>query len=254
MVIYPCFPEARIALTLSKLTAEGEDFDTLSDHLVEWANVSKDETDAATLRLVARMICEKAIDDAAYVEIYGHLCRKLMEKIDPAISSPNSTSSITGQPIMGGNLFRSHVLNLCQEKWESSYDAQWRGGGVALFSDDYFFVEKAKRQRKALTRFMCMLFQQDMLTERVMHECIKMCLANIKTPAESDIECLCCLLMTVGGRMDTLRARDHMDVYFTRMELLLEEPNLSGCGKAMIQVSSMYRKEPDSHSSTELIC
>ncbi|WAQ89687.1 hypothetical protein PtA15_11A378 [Puccinia triticina] len=56
-----------------------------------------------------------------------------------------------------------------------------------------------------------------MLTERIMHECIKKLLSNIDTPEEEDIESLSRLMMTVGGLLDHEKAISHMnDVIDTR--------------------------------------
>ena len=65
-----------------------------------------------------------------------------------------------------------------------------------------------------------------MLTERIMHECVKKFLRNIENPREEEIESLCKLLTTVGQILDTKKARAHMDVYFSRMKELTRSPTI----------------------------
>ncbi|KAJ2985127.1 hypothetical protein NUW54_g10254 [Trametes sanguinea] len=66
-----------------------------------------------------------------------------------------------------------------------------------------------------------------MLTERIMHECIKKLLGNVENPEEEEIESLCKLLTTVGALLDTPKARAHMDVYFSRMKELTKSGNVN---------------------------
>jgi hypothetical protein len=71
-----------------------------------------------------------------------------------------------------------------------------------------------------LIKFIGELFKLQMLTERIMHECVKKLLWNVDNPEEEEIESLCKLLTTVGRILDTAKARAHMVVYFSRMKEL----------------------------------
>ncbi|KAG6858624.1 hypothetical protein C0991_002334, partial [Blastosporella zonata] len=66
-----------------------------------------------------------------------------------------------------------------------------------------------------------------MLTERIMHECLKKLLGNVDNPDEEDIESVCKLLGTVGAMLDTPKAANHMAVYFSRIEELRTSPAVS---------------------------
>jgi translation initiation factor 4G len=46
----------------------------------------------------------------------------------------------------------------------------------------------------------------DMLTERIMCECVKKLLENVDNPEEEEIESLCKLLTTVGNSLGTQKA------------------------------------------------
>ena len=76
-----------------------------------------------------------------------------------------------------------------------------------------------------------------MLTERIMHECIKKLLGNVENPEEEEIESLCKLLTTVGSLLDTQKARAHLDVYFSRMRELTKNKNVNSRMMFMLQVS-----------------
>ena len=54
-----------------------------------------------------------------------------------------------------------------------------------------------------------------MLTERIMHECVKKLLGNVDNLEEEEIESLCKFLTTVGNSLDIQKAQVHMDVYFS---------------------------------------
>ncbi|OJA08525.1 hypothetical protein AZE42_02445, partial [Rhizopogon vesiculosus] len=144
-----------------------------------------------------------------------------------------------------------------------------------LYSDEYYAAQKAKRQGLGLIKFIGELFKLQMLTERIMHKCVKKLLGNVENPEEEEIESLCqllktlfklqmlterimhgfvkkllgnvenpkeevieglCqLLKTVGQLLDTPKARAYMDVYFIRMKELSKSTNISSCMQFMLQ-------------------
>ncbi|CAE6421686.1 unnamed protein product, partial [Rhizoctonia solani] len=145
-------------------------------------------------------------------------------------------------------LFRKYLLNRCQEDFERGWSAKEaalaaaalksgedkaaeaasEGNGEAvLYSDEYYAAAKAKRQGLGLVRFIGELFKLQMLTERIMHECIKKLLSNVVNPEEEEIESLCKLLTTVGQSLDNPKARNHMDIYFERMQEMAKGGNIN---------------------------
>ena len=109
-------------------------------------------------------------------------------------------------------------------------------GEPVLYSDEYYAAQKAKRQGLGLIEFIGELFKLQMLTERIMHGCIKKLFGNVENPEEEEIESLCKLLTTVGKILDTSKARAHMDVYFSRMKELTRSGNVSSRMQFMLQV------------------
>lgn len=245
----PELVDRKVKGLLNKLTMEK--FDSISDQIITWANKSEQEKDGRTLIQVIRLVFEKATDEAAWSEMYARLCRKMMERISAKVQDDGITNT-EGKPIAGGQLFRKYLLNRCQEDFERGWAAKEATAAaavskgaedeavkesnkgkdgeddeVALYSDEYYAAQKAKRQGLGLIKFIGELFKLQMLTERIMHECVKKLLGNVDNPEEEEIESLCKLLSTVGAILDVPKARAHMDIYFSRMKELTKSPNVS---------------------------
>lgn len=60
-----------------------------------------------------------------------------------------------------------------------------------------------------------------------MHECIKKLINNLETPEEEDIESLCRLLLTVGKQLDEAQGRQYMDIYFVRLQKIIDNKAVS---------------------------
>jgi translation initiation factor 4G len=66
-----------------------------------------------------------------------------------------------------------------------------------------------------------------MLTERIMHECVKKLVDYTGIPDEAEIESLTKLLKTIGQNLDsTEKGKPMMDVYFTRIQTMIDTPDL----------------------------
>lgn len=271
----PEMVQRKVKSLLNKLTLEK--FDSITDQILEWANKSVNENDGRTLRQVIALTFEKATDEAAWSEMYARLCRKLMGCLSPEVTDESLKTS-DGKPVVGGSLFRKYLLNRCQEDFERGWahrdatiaaaknkeaedkakkDANEKAEAEAkeaaergetpksepkeaeLLSDEYYEAQKAKRRGLGLVRFIGELFKLNMLTERIMHLCIKKLLSNAKDPEEEEIESLCKLLTTVGKLLDTEKARGHMDVYFQRMNEMANNDNINSRMRFMLLVSRL---------------
>ena len=254
----PEMVERKVKGLLNKLTMER--FDSISDQIIAWANKSEREKDGRTLIQVIKLVFEKATDEATFSEMYARLCRKMMEQISPKVQD-DGIKNAEGKPFAGGHLFRKYLLNRCQEDFERGWVAKeataaaaaskatedkavkeanenTKGGEESeLYSEEYYAAAKAKRRGLGLIRFIGELFKLQMLTERIMHECIKKLLGNVENPEEEEIESLCKLLTTVGSLLDTIKARAHLDVYFSRMRELTKNKNVNSRMMFMLQAS-----------------
>jgi len=254
----PEMVDRKVKGLLNKLTMER--FDSISDQIIAWANKSEREKDGRTLIQVIKLVFEKATDEATFSEMYARLCRKMMEQISPKVQDDGIKNN-EGKPFAGGQLFRKYLLNRCQEDFERGWVAKETTAAAAatkatedravkeanektkgeeeseLYSEEYYAAAKAKRRGLGLIRFIGELFKLQMLTERIMHECIKKLLGNVENPEEEEIESLCKLLTTVGSLLDTQKARAHLDVYFSRMRELTKNKNVNSRMIFMLQVS-----------------
>lgn len=268
----PEMVQRKVKALLNKLTLEK--FDSISAQILEWANKSVDEADGRTLRQVIALIFEKATDEAAWSEMYARLCRVLMDQLNPEVKDENLTGS-DSKPVTGGSLFRKYLVNRCQEDFERGWahrdatvaaakskeaedkakkdandaaakeakEAEERGEKPSsapkeaeLLSDEYYEAAKAKRRGLGLVRFIGELFKLQMLTERIMHLCIRNLLANAKDPEEEEIESLCKLLTTVGSMLDLDdRSRSRMDIYLVRMQEMMKSPGINSRMRFMLQ-------------------
>lgn len=61
---------------------------------------------------------------------------------------------------------------------------------------------KARRRMLGNIQFIGHLYRFKMLTENIMHSCIRRLLEDDKNPKPEDIECLCKLLTTIGGQLE----------------------------------------------------
>ena len=240
--------ERKVRALLNELTMEK--FDTISDQIIEWVDKSEAEKDGRTLTRVVKLVFESATTGAMLSEMCARLCRKMMEMISPNVQC-DGIRNADGEPITGGQLFRRYLLNRCQEDFERGWAAKDAAASVAtvkkaaeasgeveLYLDEYYTAQKARRRGLGLIQFIGELYKVQMLTERIMHECIKKLLGNVDNPKEEEIESLCRLLRTVGKLLDNLKAHAHMDIYFTRMKELGNCNSVSPRIQFMLQVSS----------------
>jgi translation initiation factor 4G len=98
---------------------------------------------------------------------------------------------------------------------------------AVMLSDEYYIAAAAKRRGLGLVQFIGELYKLSMLTERIMHECVKKLVDYTGIPDEAEIESLTKLLKTIGGNLDsTEKGKPMMDVYFTRIQSMIDTPEL----------------------------
>ncbi|CAE6467305.1 hypothetical protein ACGC1H_005045 [Rhizoctonia solani] len=238
--------ELKVVAMLNQL--EAGDFAHISDQIIEWVNTTSErEGDGRALMRTVKLIYERARDNEAFGEMYARLCRKMMEHLSPTVQDKTMETS-EGQPITGGMLFRKYLLNQCQEDFEREWSAKEAtlaadalksgedqateaapesNGEAVLYFEEYYAAAKAKHRGFGLVHFIGELFKVQMLTERIMHECIIKLLSNVVNPEEEETESLCKLLTTVGQSLDNSKARNHMNIYFKRMQDMAKSRNIS---------------------------
>ncbi|WWC70114.1 uncharacterized protein I206_104061 [Kwoniella pini CBS 10737] len=265
----PAFIERKVKSLLNKLTEEK--FDGISKQILEWANKSENETNGMTLKLVIKLIFEKATDEAHWSAMYAKLCRLLMVQLNPAV-----TEVLEGKPTSGGTLFRKYLLGRCQMDFEAGWKAREDTAVAAaakseedkerlakqkqaeeaaekkegepeaepeavLMSDEYYAAQKAKRRGLGLVQLIGELYKLEMVSKGVIRQCLIRLLGNVTDPDEEDIESTCKLLTTIGEAYDQA-APDNMNTVFERLQQVVNSESISSRIKFMIMDIMDLRK------------
>nr|XP_043626841.1 eukaryotic translation initiation factor 4G-like [Erigeron canadensis] len=170
---------------------------------------------ADTLRVVVLQIYEKALMEPTCVQMYANFCSRLSVEL-PDFSENNE--KIT---------FKKLLLNKCQDEFK-------REGEVKQTEDQR---DEARRRRVGNIRLIGELYKKRLLTERIMHECIKKLLGNNQTPDpdEENIEVLCKLMSTIGEMIDHPKVKEDMDVYFDMIFKLSNNMDFSSRVRFMLK-------------------
>ncbi|XWS77357.1 hypothetical protein CRYUN_Cryun01aG0254300 [Craigia yunnanensis] len=215
---------------LNKLTPQN--FDKLFEQ-VKAVNIDN----AVTLTGVISQIFDKALMEPTFCEMYANFCYHLAGEL-PDLSEDNE--KIT---------FKRLLLNKCQEEFERGEREQEEANkveeeGEAKQSEEEREEKRIKARRRMLgnIRLIGELYKKKMLTERIMHECIKKLLGEYENPDEEDVEALCKLMSTIGDMIDHPKAKVHMDAYFERMAKLSNNMKLSSRVRFMLKDAIDLRK------------
>ncbi|KAE9603429.1 putative initiation factor eIF-4 gamma, MA3 [Lupinus albus] len=221
--------QRQLKAILNKLTPQN--FERLFEQ-VKAVNIDN----AVTLTGVISQIFEKALTEPTFCEMYANFCSHLASEL-PDLSVDNE--KIT---------FKRLLLNKCQEEFERGEKEQEEANkadeGEVKQSDEEREQRRVKARRRMLgnIRLIGELYKKRMLTERIMHECIKKLLGQYQDPDEEDIEALCKLMSTIGEMIDHPKAKIHIDAYFERMKVLSNNMNLSSRVRFMLKDSIDLRK------------
>lgn len=225
----PELVQRKVKSLLNKMTMEN--FERISDQILEIAAQSKYEKDGRTLRQVIELTFAKAVDESHWSSMYAQFCMKMLTNVDPEIEDENIKDQ-KDNPVKGGPLFRKYLLNKCQEEfeqgWSDKLPTNEDGSPLdpELMSDEYYKAVAAKRRGLGLIRFIGELFMLGLLSEKIIHACIgKLC--GTDDPSEEVIESLCQLVTTVGKKVDSNpNARRYVDAYFVKMKEFQNQPGL----------------------------
>ncbi|MFS8022985.1 putative MIF4G-like, type 3, initiation factor eIF-4 gamma, MA3, MIF4G-like domain superfamily [Helianthus anomalus] len=226
--------QRRLKGILNKLTPQN--FEKLFDQVKE---VNIDNAD--TLSGVIGQIFDKALMEPTFVEMYANFCSRLAVEL-PGFGEENE--KIT---------FKRLLLNKCQEEFERGEREEEEANrteeeGEMKQSEEEREEKRVKARRRMLgnIRLIGELYKKRMLTERIMHECIKKLLGinQNQNPNldEENIEALCKLMSTIGEMIDHSKAKEHMDYYFDLMLKLSNNMALSSRVRFMLKDAIDLRK------------
>lgn len=206
---------------LNKLTPEK--FHKLRRELLQ---VGLDSTHI--LKGVILLIFDKALDEPKYSCMYASLCRQLCDE-SPNFEPPPSSSASSPT-----TTFRRLLLTKCQDEFENRRRASeaYEHRHVPLSPEEQEQRLVAKHKMLGNIKFIGELGKQGLLQESILHQCVQQLLLGGGGRAGTgggdwqDLECLCQILVTVGRRLDTPKAKPLMDQYFERMRTLAQSPEL----------------------------
>ncbi|RWW33263.1 hypothetical protein BHE74_00022097 [Ensete ventricosum] len=222
--------QRQLKAILNKLTPQN--FDKLFDQVKE-VNIDN----AVTLTGVISQIFDKALMEPTFCEMYANFCFHLAGAL-PDFSENNE--KIT---------FKRLLLNKCQEEFERGEREQAEANKIEEEGDIRQSEEEreekrlqARRRMLGNIRLIGELYKKKMLTERIMHECIKKLLGNCRNPDEEDVEALCKLMNTIGEMIDHPKAKEHMDAYYDMITKLSTNQKLSLRVRFMLKDAIDLRK------------
>ncbi|ERF76351.1 hypothetical protein EPUS_09435 [Endocarpon pusillum Z07020] len=231
LVAAPAVVQRKVQRLLDKMTPDK--FERIADQILEIAAQSKNETDGRTLRQVVQLIMENVTDEAYWASTYALICERMLKFISPDIKDENIKDKY-GNVVTGGALFRKYLLGRCQEEFQRGWKVnmpptpEGQTEEAALMSEECHIALVTKRRGLGLVKFIGELYKVGMLTERIIHECIKE-LLNLDESGlnESKVESLITLLNTVGLNLEQSgRSPALMNIYFERITSIMNHPDL----------------------------
>ncbi len=236
----PDVVQRKVKSNLNKMTPNN--FDKITIQILDISAQSKDENDGRTLRQVIQLTFEKATDEAHWAEMYAQFCKRMLESMSPEIKDENIRDK-KGDVVHGGALFRKYLLNRCQEEFERGWKMnlgdkpEGETEEATMLSDQYYIEAAAKRRGLGLVRFIGELYKLGMLTERIMHECVKKLVDYEGIPDDAEVESLTSLLKTIGQPLDhTEKGPKMMDAYFTKINEMVVIDGLPSRLRFMLMV------------------
>ncbi|KAG7028728.1 hypothetical protein SDJN02_09909, partial [Cucurbita argyrosperma subsp. argyrosperma] len=219
--------QRQLKAILNKLTPQN--FEKLFEQ-VKAVNIDSSKT----LIGVINQIFDKALMEPTFCEMYADFCLHLADEL-PDFSDDNQ--KIT---------FKRLLLNKCQEEFEREQEENDEVNKVSEMKQPAEEQEekriKARRRMLGNIRLIGELYKKKMITEKIMHVCIRQLLGQYQNPDEEDIEALCKLMSTIGDMIDHPKAKEHMDAYFEMITKLSNNMKLSSRVRFLLKDTIDLRK------------
>ena len=219
----------KVMLILNKLT--GRNLSSLLENFQSLEIVSEKQ-----LLLCVKFVFEKAVcEPGGQAENCAKICKVMqMKKVQ-----------IEGDGGEGFVNFRKLLISMCQKEFEQDglKDLELRFEKWIDISPDFCQEkEKLKKRSFATIQFVGEIYMENMLTTKIMHECIK---KRLLAPDEDSLECLCKLLFVIHNKLDAETSRrlergpqtgiNDMSVYFKHMSKLAVQAKFSPSLMRMMQ-------------------
>lgn len=211
---------------------DGEDSESVVPELL--SQLTMEMSREERLQGVAEALFEGVLSEPNFSAAYALLCDRIKWLKVPTASNPGYTVN-----------FRKLLLKCCRTEFEKAKNGEmFEQINKELYAateaeeckrlTDKLAEEKDKAHRRSLgnIRFTGELFNLKMLSEGIMHDCIRKLL---KTRDEESLECLCTVLSTVGKNLDNEKSKPHMDQYLHQTGKIIKERYPSSRIRFMLQ-------------------
>ncbi|CAK0783381.1 hypothetical protein CVIRNUC_006580 [Coccomyxa viridis] len=249
---------------LNKLTLDN--YETIKDKIVSVGIVS-----VTTLKGLIDQVFDKALGEPGFSGVYARICYDLNQVLPSfkVLDEEGREEEVEFRRVLlnkcqsefeeGGAAMRAVEAREKRQREEDAAKAQGkakeeeREDGEITDSEKQVKAEEkrqkaredmeaAQRELKARRRalgniqFIGNLYQNRMLTEKIMHGCITELLTEVNSPKAEEVECLCKLMSTIGHLLDaSKKGTERMDAYFMRMQKVKEAKSLESRHRFLIQ-------------------
>lgn len=216
----------RVRSILNKLTPEN--FNALQNQM---ENITIDTEEKLTG--VTDLVFEKAILEPNFGTAYAKFCKFLMMLRVPSSTNPEQNVN-----------FRSLLLTTCQKEFEKDSEneqkildkkallkkAESEGDKKQLLEQLDEEMVIARHRSVGNIRFIGELFKMNMLTEKIMHNCLYKLSCSTD---EERLECFCSLLSSIGQILEN-KSADHVDQYFNNVQKIITDKKITSRIRFMI--------------------
>lgn len=207
-------------LILNKLSVTK--FDKLSDEFMQVGLQGSDEL----LQRGVDIVVLKAQMEEHFCFMYADLCRKLTDLWSRGPEEGgNSDAADDADGLSLGKVFRQKLLLRCQEEFNVDRVqalADIRASDISAEDKEEKEILLKKRYTGHM-RFIGELYLKDLVTAKIMHQCVLELLAAIE---EETLVCLCKLLVTIGAKLeyyDKRKGHDNFNQYFHQINTMAKE-------------------------------
>lgn len=250
--------ERKMKSLFNKLTERT--FESISNQVMQYINRSSEEQEGETMKLVIKLVCDKAVEDQFWARLYAQLCERIWKRIDKGVHISSVDDPLHG--LEGENLFRHCLLKHCQREFldgleqradkgsgevdssDQSVPAQPgnRKDAEVVFSDEYHATEAVKRKAKGLIKFMGELYNVGMLgTSAILQVFTLLMDKGSDAMIEFEMKLACGLLTTISvellRREALLPRRDKIENIANQLKLINCDRRTSFRTSCYLQVS-----------------
>ena len=204
------------------------------------------------LKICMELIFEKAVDEPSFSVAYAQMCQSLMKK-SIIVKEGTEQKELSFKKLLITRVQQEFVKDYMDDVDRVGHDAKMEDPNLSeeekkLARDTFMALEmKARRRSLGNIRFIGELYKLEMLTCKIMHECV---FKLLKTTDDESIECLCRLITTVGQvleketvnkisttpkeRIASMGIRE-IAFYFTEMKKIISEKVISARVRFLMQ-------------------